>query len=122
VTTNPIIASGLGNFDAAGRAAVIKAFDPGNTGYIPIIPVCGTAVAEVVAPARATISASRIDEILDSIVGRLRAVTKPLLDSAIGAGLKDLAARMAIDGIISTWGKAKLRDLLQQELKEVIYE
>jgi hypothetical protein len=72
------------------------------------------------APARATISPSRVDEILDSIVGRLRAVTKPLLESAIGAGLKDLAARTAIDGIISTWGKAKLRDLLQQELKEVI--
>jgi hypothetical protein len=119
-TKNPIIARGLGKFDAAGRAAVIKAFDPENTGYIPIIPVCGTAVAEVVAPARATISASRVDEILDSIVGRLRAVTKRLLESAIGAGLEDLAARTAIDGIISTWGKAKLRDLLQQELKEVI--
>lgn len=119
-TTNPIIARGLDKFDATGRAAVIKAFDPGNTGYIPIIPVCGTAVAEVAAPARATITSSRVEEILNSIVGRLRAVTKPLLESVIGAGFKDLAARTAIDGIISTWGRAKLRDLLQQELKEVI--
>ena len=77
-------------------------------------------MAEVAAPARATITSSRVDEILDSIVDRLRAVTKPLLESAIGAGLMDLAARTAIDGIISTWGKAKLRDLLHQELKEVI--
>ena len=120
--TNPIIASGLDKIDAAGRAAVIKAFDPGNSGYIPIIPVCGTAVAEVAAPARATITSSRVDEILDSIVERLRAVTKPLLESAIGSGVKDFAARVAIDGIISTWGKAKLEDLLQKELKEVIKE
>ena len=79
-------------------------------------------VAEVAAPARATITSSRVDDILDSIVERLRAVTKPLLESAIGSGVKDFAARAAIDGIISTWGKAKLKDLLQKELKEVIKE
>lgn len=119
-TTNPIIAGGLNKFSPAERAAVIEAFDPGHSGYIPIIPLCGTAVAEVPAPARATITSSRVGDILNWIVNRLRAVTKPLLESAIGDGFKDLAARAAVDTIISTWGKAKLRDLLQKELKEVI--
>ena len=53
-------------------------------------------------------------------MNRLHAVTKPLLESAIGDAFKDLAARAAVDTIISTWGKAKLRHLLQKELKEVI--
>lgn len=119
-TTNPIIAGGLNKFSPTERAAVIEAFDPGHSGYIPIIPICGTAVAEVPAPARATITSSRVGDILNWIVNRLHAVTKPLLEGAIGDGFKDLAARAAVDTIISTWGKAKLRDLLQKELKDVI--
>jgi hypothetical protein len=118
-TTNPIIAGGLDKLGAAG-AAVIAAYDPGHTGYIPIVPVCGTAVAEVPAPARATITSSRVGHVLNWIVDRLHAVTKPLLESAIGTGFENWAARSAVDTIISTWGKAKLRDLLQKELKGVI--
>lgn len=118
--TNPIIAGGLNKLDPADRAAVIEAFDPEHSGYVPIIPLCGTAFAEVLAPARATIASSRVGDILNWIVNRLNAVAKPLLESAIGDGFKDLATRAAVDTIISTWGKAKLRDLLQKELKEVI--
>jgi hypothetical protein len=40
----------------------------------------------------------------------------------LGAGFECLAAKSAVDTIISTWGKAKLRDLLQKELKDVIVE
>jgi len=53
-------------------------------------------------------------------VDRLHAVTKPLLESAIGTGFEIWAAISAVDTLISTWGEAKLRDLLQKELKGVI--
>lgn len=117
---NPIIAAGLDKLDAATRSAVVAAFDPQGHGFMPIIPLCGTAVAEVPAPARATISSARVGHILNWIVDRLHAVTKPLVESTVGDGFDGWAARAAADTLISTWGKAKLREVLQNELKDVI--
>jgi len=95
-------------------------FDPQQQDSIPIIPLCGTALPEVLAPPRATITSARVGHILNWIVDRLHAVTKALLESAMGSGFECWAARSAVDTLISTWGKAKLRDLLQKELKTVI--
>jgi hypothetical protein len=117
---NPIIAAGLGKLDAATRAVVVEAFDPQGHGFMPIIPLCGTAVAEVPAPARATITSARVGHILNWIVDRLHAVTKSLVESTVGDGFDGWAARAAADTLISTWGKAKLREVLQNELKDVI--
>jgi hypothetical protein len=118
--TNRIIAAGLDKLGATDRVSVVGAFDPQQQHSIPIIPLCGTALPEVPAPSRATITAARVGHILNWIVDRLHGVAKPLLETAIGPGLENLAARAAVDTFISTGGKAKLRDFLQKELKDVI--
>lgn len=118
--TNPVIAAGLNKLDVATRTSVVGVFDPQQQHSIPIIPLCGTAVPEVLAPVRATITAARVGHILNWIVDRLHAVAKPLLEDAIGPGFENWAARSAADTLISTWGKAKLRALLQKELAGVI--
>ena len=117
---NPIIAGGLSKLNPAARALAIKAFDPLQTGYMPLIPLCGTAVSEVLAPDRATITASRLGHVMNWIVDRLHALAKPLVESTMGSGFDSWAAKSAIDTIIATWGRAKLKELLQQELKAVI--
>jgi hypothetical protein len=119
-TVNPIIVSGLNKLSVANRASVMTEFDPHNHGTIPIIPLCGTALPEVKAPSRATITSSRVGHILNWIVDRLHAVAKPLLECTLGSGFENWAARNAVETLISTWGKAKLRDLLNNELKDVI--
>ena len=50
----------------------------------------------------------------------MRAVAKPLLESVVGTGIEDVAARAAVDTLISTWGKGRLKELLNKELGEVI--
>jgi Patatin-like phospholipase len=117
---NPIIAGGLKGFDAATRKAVLDRFDPQQLNSIPLIPLCGTASMEVPAPDRATITSSRVGHVLNWIVDRMHAVAKPMLESAIGPGFENWAARSAVDTLIATWGKAKLKELLQKELSEVI--
>jgi hypothetical protein len=117
---NPIIDGGLKGFDAATRQAVLDRFDPQQRNSIPLIPLCGTASVEVPAPERATITSARVGHVLNWIVDRMHAVAKPLLESTIGPGLENWAARSAVDTLISTWGKAKLRELLQKELSDVI--
>ena len=117
---NPIIDAGLKGFDAAAREAVLNQFDPQQRKSIPVIPLCGTATAVVPAPGRATITSARVGHVLNWIVDRLHAVAKPLLESAIGPGFENWAARSAVDTLISTWGKAKLKEVLEKELSDVI--
>ncbi len=117
---NPIIDAGLKGFDATARKAVLDQFDPQQRSSIPLIPLCGTAAAVVPAPARATITSARVGHVLNWIVDRLHAVAKPLLETAIGPGFENWAARSAVDTLISTWGKAKLKEVLEKELGDVI--
>jgi predicted acylesterase/phospholipase RssA len=117
---NPIIDAGLNRLDATNRLAVVRSFDPQQLGSIPLIPLCGSVVTEVPAPDRATITSARVGHIVNWIVDRLHSVAKPLLETAIGTGFENFAARAAVDTLISTWGKAKLKDLLQKELNDVI--
>ncbi len=118
-TDNPIIQAGLRGFDAATRDAVTSTFDPGKSGFIPIIPLCGSALPEVPAPARATITSARVGHIVNWIVDRLHSLTKAFLDDAISSDFDKWAARSAADTLISTWGKAKIKAYLQEELKGV---
>lgn len=117
---NPIIDAGLKGFDAARRKAVVDSFDPRQRNSIPLIPLCGTAVAEVPAPDQATITSARVGRVLNWIVDRMHSVAKPFLEAALGTGFEDYAARAAVDTLISTWGKAKLNEVLQKELRDVI--
>ena len=119
-TDNPIIQAGLLKFDAATRDAVIATFDPGKSGFLPIIPLCGSALPEVPAPARATITSARVGHIVNWVVDRLHGLAKAFLDEAITSEFEKLAARGAADTLISTWGRAKIKAYLQEELKDVI--
>lgn len=116
--TNPIIDKGLGKLSAADRAKVLEAFAPSQN-TLPIIPLCGSAVPEVQAPPRATITSARVSHIVNWVVDRLHGVTKPLLESVIQSDFDAWSARSAADVLISTWGRAKIRDYLQEQLKDV---
>jgi hypothetical protein len=61
-----------------------------------------------------------VGHILNWIVDRTHAVAKPLIASVIGNELESWAARSAVDTLISTWGKAKLKEVFNKELSEVI--
>ena len=119
---NPIIVAGMDRLDAAGRSRVAGDFGSvrGGARMMPIIPLCGSAAVEVPAPARASITQARLDNVVKWAVSRLQAVVKPLLQMALGTGINDFAIREAADLLISTWGKNKLKAALQQELQDVI--
>jgi predicted acylesterase/phospholipase RssA len=116
--TNPIIDAGLKKLGAADRDQVIKTFAPNGVRTFPIIPLCGSAVAEVTAPARATISKAKVDQIIGMVVKRLKTVAKPLLDTLIKPGLQDEVVQLGVDALIDTVVKNKVGDYLRTELQE----
>ena len=80
---NAVIAAGL---DPEGQALAAFGTDPPNKvvepqsqRWIPLIPLCGTAAEEVPQPARASISDDDLDDVVDLIVKRLKAVVPLLL-------------------------------------------
>ena len=115
---NPIIAAGLARLDNPN--AVIGDFAGDHPGTLPIIPLCGSAAAEVHAPVRATISSDRVDQIVDWVTVRLRGVAKHMIDDSIKPVFQNQAAKAAAETLISTIGKAKLREMLAQNLAGVI--
>ncbi|HUA58238.1 MAG TPA: patatin-like phospholipase family protein [Verrucomicrobiae bacterium] len=120
--SNPIIAGGLNHLDAASRAKVAADFGSVQNGVatMPVIPLCGSAVAEVPSPARAAITQARLDNVVKWSVNRLQAVAKRLLAAALGSSVENVAVREAADLLIATWGKSKLKQALQKELGDVI--
>jgi Patatin-like phospholipase len=121
--SNPIIQAGLNKLPENVRDEVIGDFainDPNQKDTVPIIPLCGTAATEVPEPERAKISSARLGHVLNWIVDRLHAISKPLIASVITSEFDSWAARSAVDTLISTWGKAKLREVLEKELEAVI--
>jgi hypothetical protein len=117
---NPIIAAGL---DDETRDMVIAEYHPENPETVktlPIIPLCGTAKTVIPYPERATITSARVGHILNWIVDRLHAVTGALIDDAVSLQFENWAARNAANTLIHTWGKAKLREILEDQLKDVI--
>jgi predicted acylesterase/phospholipase RssA len=115
---NPVIAAGLAKLD--NPDTVIGDFAGDQPGTLPIIPLCGSAAAEVHAPIRATISSTRVDQIVDWATGRLRAVAKHLIDDSIKPAFQNQAAKAAAETLISTIGKTKLREALTKNLAGVI--
>jgi hypothetical protein len=115
---NPIITKGLAKL--ANPGAVTGDFANNQPGTLPIIPLCGSAVAEVLAPDRATISTARVDQIVDWVVDRMQGVVGAMLEPLLGSGAKDFLLRKTVDGLISSFGKGKIREALNKELSGVI--
>jgi len=118
---NPIIAEGLKDLNDPDTVVGDFKTDPTETiPTLPIIPLCGSVAPEVSAPVRATIASDRVDQVVDWVVDRLRAVARPLIDDAIKPRFQNQAAKAAAETLISTVGKAKLREILRQRLQAVI--
>jgi len=115
---NPVIAKGLAKLD--NPAAVIGDYANGQPGTLPIIPLCGSCVAEVAEPARATITTERVDQIVDWVVARLKGVAGAMLHDVLKGGVKEFAIRNGIDALIDTAGKSKIRETLNKQLSGVI--
>jgi predicted acylesterase/phospholipase RssA len=117
---NPILAAGLASFDADSRTQILSTYDPTNTGTLPLIPLCGTALQEVPQPERAAITSARVGHIVNWAVDRMHAIAKPLVEQTLGTGFESWTARAALDTLISTAGKAKLNDYLRKQLDGLI--
>ena len=111
---NPIIAPGL---DPDGKA--LAAFginppnatvEPQNQGWIPLIPLCGTAAAEVPQPARASMPDTDLDVVVDLIVKRFKGVAPLLLPK-----LPSIAVH-AVDFFVALNEKGELRKYLRRQL------
>jgi hypothetical protein len=120
--TNPIIKAGLDKLDAATRTAVEQKYKQSRDGNVtfPIIPLCGTTEPEVAAPARATITQARVDQITGWVVARMHAVAKRMIEKAMGSGPEAFVAERGADIVISMIGKEKVTKFLQQKLQAVI--
>jgi hypothetical protein len=88
---NPVIAAGQA--EAGGYASTIKSkfssnppkginVPPYGQVWVPVIPLVGTAFAEVPNPARGTITDDRIQSVAGLVLDRLDAIKDPLLDGA----------------------------------------
>ena len=120
--TNPIVSTAMTRHTAEGRQAVKSRFDPRQRGWLPIIPLCGTAASEVPAPQQAKITSARVGHIVNWIVDRLHAISKPLLAGVIDSEFEVWAARSALDTLISTWGRRKINSYIRKELNNVIVD
>ena len=121
--SNPIIQSGLNKLDPGVRKSVIGDFASNHSkkkDTLPIIPLCGTAAPEVLEPQRAKIDSDKLDEILDWAVTRMHAVAKPMIESLTVPDWEKVALRGAVDTLIATLAKPKLRKALEEQLKHVI--
>jgi hypothetical protein len=111
---NPVIAPGL---DPKGSA--LAAFgmnppnatvEPQNQRWIPLIPLCGTAAEEVPRPPRASMSDDDLDGVINSIVGRFKAVAPLLLPK-----LPSVAVH-AVDFFVALTEKGELKKYLRNQL------
>jgi len=119
---NTIVAAGLNKLDEQTRHQVIGDFASltlGQEDTVPIIPLCGSAKDEVPEPQRAKISADRLNDVLNWIVSRAHAVSKPLINSVVSAEV-ERAVLSGVANTLITLAKPKLRDALEAQLKDVI--
>lgn len=111
---NPVIAAGL---DAGGQAVKAFGIDPPNATvqpqdqrWIPLIPLCGTAAAEVLQPARASMSDDDLDEVIGLILKRFKAVVPLLLPKLPGAivHLADFFVALHEEGALKRYLRSQL--------------
>lgn len=91
--SNPVITAGLakaGPYGAQIQAQFCVEPPGANTGvpqatfWIPVIPLCGTAISEVPEPIRTQIPESDLEEIVDRITDRLNVVRTQLVPGMLG--------------------------------------
>jgi predicted acylesterase/phospholipase RssA len=111
---NPVIATGL---DPDGKA--LTAFginppnvtvEPQNQRWIPLIPLCGTAAEEVPQPARASMSDDDLDDVVDLIVKRFKAVVPLLVPK-----LPSIAVHV-VDFFVALHEEGELKKYLRSQL------
>jgi hypothetical protein len=125
LNSNPIIASGL---SAAGPYAAgiedlflvaCPSLNPELTQgklWMPLIPLCGSAVAEVPLPVRGQLRPDELDEIVDLIAGRLNAIRSGLAPGRLGTVLNYALAILLNTWIIRGLVKKAIREALQKSL------
>jgi predicted acylesterase/phospholipase RssA len=111
---NPVIAPGL---DPDGKALAAFGMNPPNEvvepqsqRWIPLIPLCGTAAAEVPRPARASMSDDDLDDVVDLIMKRFKAVV-PLL----APKLPSVAVHL-VDFFVALHEEGALKNYLRSQL------
>lgn len=111
---NPIIAAGL---DAAGKVRAAFGMDPPNNiveaqsqRWIPLIPLCGTAAQEAPQPARAHMSDDDLDEVVDLILKRFKALVPVLLPK-----LPSVAVHV-VDFFVALHEEGELKKYLRSQL------
>jgi hypothetical protein len=111
---NPVIAPGRDP-----DAKVLAAFgmnppnatvEPQNQRWIPLIPLCGTATVEGPQPQRASMSDDDLDEVVDLIVKRFKAIVPLLLPK-----LPSIAVH-AVDVFVALNEKGELKTYLRNQL------
>ena len=124
--SNPLIGAGLAGLSAQQRASFAapashgKAAMIGQTMY-PIIPLCSPELQQpIAAPVRSKMSEERLDEVVNAIYERVRAVG-PALTDEIGSAwvrgpLKALERIVALVGL----GKGPLKDAIREQLGDSI--
>jgi hypothetical protein len=125
LVTNPIIDQALA---AAGAyAAQIKAqfltgcpspnpsLPQGNV-WMPLIPLCGKATAEVPVPTRAAIASGQLDNIVNLIVQRLNAIRSKLATGSLGSLLS-----RALWFLLNFWiVSGKVKNAIRQALDNAL--
>lgn len=104
---NPVIATGqseAGSYAEAIRSKFVCGppplvqVPPYGTVWMPVIPLVGSAFAEVPNPARGSITRDKIKNIADQVLARVDAIKEPLLADAPAALLLKLLA-----GLLCNW-------------------
>jgi hypothetical protein len=125
LTTNPIVAEGMTT--AGPYAAQISnqflidcpspnpALPLGKV-WMPLIPLCGKATAEVPLPARGAIAPGQLDTIVNLIVERLNAIRPKLAAGSLGSWLSRALWFLLNFWIVGGKVKAAIREALQNAL------
>jgi hypothetical protein len=125
LATNPIVAHGLSAADP--YAAEIENLFlvncpthnpelPQGKVWMPLIPLCGSAKAEVRLPVRGQLKPDELDEIVDLIVVRLNAIRSGLASGLLGTVLNDALCFLLNTWIIRGRVKKAIREALQKAL------
>jgi predicted acylesterase/phospholipase RssA len=125
LATNPIIDEALttaGPYGAQIKAQFLVDCPSPNPGlpqgnvWMPLIPLCGKATAEVPLPARAAIASGQLDNIVDLIVQRLNAIRSKLATGSLGSLLS-----RALWFLLNFWiVSGKVKDAIRQALDNAL--
>jgi predicted acylesterase/phospholipase RssA len=125
LVTNPLIDEALtaaGPYAAQIKAQFLVDCPSPNPGlpqgivWMPLIPLCGKATAEVPLPARAAIASGQLDNIVNLIVQRLNAIRSKLATGSLGSLLS-----RALWFLLNFWiVSGKVKDAIREALESAL--